>query len=141
MFFYYGGAGCTIGLILAVLVFSKRDDYKSIIKLAIPCSIFNINEPIIFGMPIVLNPILGIPFMLAPIVSATIAYFLTKIGIGIAMSIVTPFTTPVLLNAFINSNGHIGTVLVQLICIVAVFLVYTPFVIASNKMIENKSMD
>lgn len=131
-----GGAGCTIGLIFAILVFSKREDYRSIVKLAIPCSIFNINEPIIFGLPIVLNPILGIPFMLAPIVSATIAYFLTQVGLGTALSVVTPFTTPVLLNAFINSNGHIGTVIVQLICIIAVFIVYSPFVIACNKMEE-----
>lgn len=133
-----GGAGCTIGLILAVLLFSKRDDYRSIVKLAIPCSIFNINEPIIFGMPIVLNPILGIPFMLAPIVSAIIAYILTEVGLATALSVMTPFTTPVLINSFINSNGHIGTVITQLICIVAVFLVYIPFVIASNKMNDKK---
>ena len=74
--------------------------------------------------------------MLAPIVSATIAYFLTQVGLGTALSVVTPFTTPVLLNAFINSNGHIGTVIVQLICIIAVFIVYSPFVIACNKMEE-----
>lgn len=133
-----GGAGCTLGLILAVLIFSKRDDYRSIIKLAIPCSIFNINEPIIFGMPIVLNPILGIPFMLAPIVTGILGYIFTKIGLATVLSVITPFTTPIGINAFLNSNGHIGTVIAQLLCLIAAFLVYVPFILATNKMDTSK---
>lgn len=132
------GAGITGGLILAIFLFSKRDDWKTIAKLGIPCAIFNINEPIIFGLPIVLNPILGIPFMLAPMVSATIGYFLTKIGFAQVMTVISPWTTPAGIQAFLNSGGHLGTAIAQIIAIFAAFLVYTPFVIMANKMKDQK---
>ena len=60
-----GGSGLTLGLIIAILFFSKREDSKTIAKLAAPMGVFNINEPIIFGMPIVLNPIYFFPWLLA----------------------------------------------------------------------------
>ena len=63
------GAGITGGLVFAIMVFSKRGDYRAIAKLAIPCAIFNINEPLIFGLPIVYNPALAIPFIVAPLVT------------------------------------------------------------------------
>ena len=63
------------------MLFSKRDDFKAIAKLAIPCGIFNINEPIIFGIPMVMNPVLGIPFFLAPLVCVSLGYFVTSIGL------------------------------------------------------------
>ncbi|WP_232505374.1 PTS sugar transporter subunit IIC [Erysipelothrix larvae] len=127
------GAGITAGLIISILLFSKREDYRAIAKLSIVPGIFNINETMTFGLPIVLNPILAIPFMLAPIVSATIGYTLTTIGFAIPMSYNIPWTTPALIGAFIGSGGHIGTVITQFLAIASSVLVYTPFVLISNK--------
>lgn len=128
------GAGITGGLIIAILLFSKRDDYKTIAKLSIAPGLFNINETMTFGLPIVLNPVLAIPFMLAPIASASFAYFMTKIGFAVVMSYNVPWTTPLGLQAFLATGGHLGTVLVQLMSIVISFLIYTPFVLISNRL-------
>ena len=130
------GAGITGGLIIAVLLFSKRDDYRSICKLAIPCGIFNINEPITFGIPIVMNPIMGIPFMIAPIVTSAFGYFMTSIGFCGTMVVNAPWTTPPGLMAFMASGGSIGAVITQLLCVVISFLIYTPFVLLANKQVE-----
>ncbi len=135
------GAGVTGGLILAIFIFSKRDDWKAIAKLSIPCAIFNINEPMIFGLPIVLNPILGIPFMLAPICTAVFGYFMTKIGFATVMTVISPWTTPAGIQAFLNSSGHLGTAITQILAILLAFLIYTPFVIAANKMKEKEELN
>lgn len=127
------GAGVTGGLIIAILVFSKRDDYRSIAKLGIPCGIFNINEPIVFGLPIVMNPILAIPFMLTPVVTSIFAYFMTSIGFCAKLVVNAPWTTPLGLEAFISSGGNFGAVITQLLCVVISFLIYSPFVIMANK--------
>ena len=127
------GAGVTGGLIIAILVFSKRDDYRSIAKLGIPCGIFNINEPVVFGLPIVMNPILAIPFMLTPVVTSIFAYFMTSIGFCAKLVVNAPWTTPLGLEAFISSGGNFGAVITQLLCVVISFLIYSPFVIMANK--------
>lgn len=127
------GAGITGGLLIAIMIFSKRDDFKAIAKLAIPCAIFNINEPLIFGLPIVMNPILAIPFMIAPAVSATFAYLMTNIGFCARMVVNAPWTTPPGLMAFLCSGGHIGSMITQILCILLAALVYIPFVLAANK--------
>ncbi len=134
------GAGVTGGLLIAIFLFSKRDDYRAIAKLGLPCAIFNINEPVIFGLPIVLNPILGIPFMLAPIVSASVGYFLTSVGFAKVMTIISPWTTPAGLQAFLNAGGDLNTGIAQIIAILATVLVYTPFVLISNKMEEKENV-
>lgn len=127
------GAGITGGLLIAIFLFSKREDYRAVAKIALPCGLFNINEPLMFGLPIVLNPILAIPFMIAPAVSATFAYFMTKIGVATVMTVYAPFTTPPLLKSFINSGGHLGTVFVELCCILISACIYTPFILLANK--------
>ncbi len=127
------GAGITGGLLIAILLFSKRDDYRSIAKLAIPCAIFNINEPVTFGLPIVMNPVLGIPFILSPIVSVGIGYFLTKIGFCAKMVVNAPWTTPPGIMAFLASGGNFGAAISQIIVILIAFVIYIPFVLISNK--------
>ena len=126
------GAGITGGLVIAILLFSKREDYRAIAKLEIPCAIFNINEPLVFGLPIVMNPILAIPFMLSPAVSATVAYFLTNIGFCGRMVVNAPWTTPPVLMAFLSSGGSVGAAITQILSIVIAFVIYIPFVIMAN---------
>lgn len=127
------GAGITMGLIFAILIFSKRDDYRAIAKLSVAPGIFNINETMTFGLPIVLNPILIIPFMLSPIVSASIGYFLTDIGFAAVMAYNVPWTTPPLLAPFLATGGDLGAVAAQALAIAAAFLIYVPFVLVANK--------
>lgn len=127
------GAGITGGLIIAILLFSKRDDYRTIAKLSIAPGIFNINETMTFGLPIVLNPILAIPFMLAPVISATFAYWMTVIGFAKIICFQVPWTTPVGIMGFLATGGHIGTAITQIICVALAVLIYTPFVFVANK--------
>lgn len=130
------GAGITGGLLLAILIFSKREDYRSIAKLSIPCGLFNINEPVTFGLPIVMNPIMGIPFMIAPVVTSAFGYFMTSIGFCGRMVVNAPWTTPPGLMAFMASGGSFGAVITQILAVLISFLIYTPFVLISNKQAE-----
>jgi PTS system cellobiose-specific IIC component len=132
-FFSHTGSGITGGLIIAIMLFSKRDDYKAIARLAIPCGIFNINEPIIFGIPMVMNPLLGIPFFLAPVVSVTVGYILTVIGICPRFGVDAPWTTPTGILGFLAAGGNFMGGLSQLLAFATSILVYTPFVIISNR--------
>lgn len=135
------GAGITGGLLIAILLFSKRDDYRTIAKLSIAPGIFNINETMTFGLPIVLNPILAIPFMLAPVVSATFAYWMTVIGFAKVICFQVPWTTPVGLMGFLSTGGHIGTAITQVICVLLAVAIYTPFVLVANKQALNEEQN
>lgn len=134
VFFSMTGSGITGGLIIAIFLFSKRDDYKAIARLAIPCGIFNINEPIIFGIPMVMNPLMAIPFFLAPIASTSLGYFLTKIGFCPLFALDAPWTTPLGLLGFLDSGGNIMGTVSQLLCFALSVVIYAPFVIASNRV-------
>lgn len=130
------GAGITGGLLIAIVLFSRRKDYKTIAKLAIPCGIFNINEPLVFGLPIVMNPILALPFMAAPAVSAAFAYFMTSIGFCGRMVVNVPWTTPAGLAAFLASGGNLGAGITQILCVLLAAVIYTPFVLLANRQEE-----
>lgn len=131
------GAGITISLILALLLFSKRQDQKEVAKLAFFPGIFGINEPIIFGLPIILNPIFAVPFILSQFCAAGIAYFATVIGFIPCAVVEIPFGLPLFLNAFIGLQT-INAVIVQAVIIIVAFLIYVPFVKISNKMYEKE---
>jgi PTS system cellobiose-specific IIC component len=133
-FFGPTGAGITGGLIIAIMLFSKRDDYRAIAKLAIPCGIFNINEPVIFGIPMVMNPLLGIPFFLAPIICTSLGYLVTYVGLCPIMVVDAPWTTPIGILGLLASGGKLmGGVWEFIIIVGAATLVYTPFVLATNR--------
>lgn len=129
----YGGSGCTLGLIIAILIFSRMKDQKDIAKLSIGPGLFNINESVIFGLPIVLNPIFIIPFLLVPIVNLIIGYaaIVAKIIPPIAYSV--PWTTPGPLIPFVGTGGEFMGLVVGIVCLAVSVLIYAPFVIASNK--------
>ena len=129
-----GGFGCTIGLIVAILLFSKREDEKAIAKIGLPAGIFEINEPVIFGLPIVMNPIYMIPFILAPVVGELIGYIATVIGVMPITYIDVPWVTPPFINAFLATGGKFSAVIVQFVAFAAIVALYTPFVLISNKV-------
>lgn len=132
-----GGSGVTIGLLIAILLVGKRDDMREITKLSFVPGLFNINEPVIFGMPIMLNPILAIPFIITPLVTGTIGYVATYIGFAAKTVVMVPWPMPPLINAYLATAGDIGAVITQIICIITAVLIYLPFVKISNKQVLN----
>lgn len=128
-----GGSGCTIGLLIAIFLFSKRGDYRAIAKLETAPAIFEINEPMTFGLPIVLNPLLVLPFIITPLVTGTFAYLMTKIGFAGVCVYAMPWTTPPILSAWLSTGGSIGAIITQILCILLSIAIYTPFVILANK--------
>ena len=133
-----GGTGQILGLIIAILLFSKVDAHRAIAKLGLVPSLFNISEPIMFGLPVVMNPIFMIPFIIAPIGSSLLGYLLTKAGMAIPFSYNMPFTIPPLIKAFLASGGHFGNVIVAALCLALSVAIYTPFVFVANKQEEKR---
>ena len=133
MYMSMGGSGVTIGLLIAILLVSKRDDMREITKLSLAPGIFNINEPVIFGMPIMLNPILAIPFIATPLITGTIGYIATSLGFAAKAVVMVPWPMSPIVNAYLATAGDIGAVVTQIICIIVSILIYLPFVKVSNK--------
>lgn len=128
-----GGAGGTLGLTL-LMIKSKVPEYKTIGKLSLIPGICSINEPVIFGLPIVFNPILAIPFLLTPIVSLLITYFAQKLGIIGFGFIVDPSFTPFFAQAYLSSIDWRNIVFVLLLVVISI-IIYYPFfkVMEKNK--------
>ncbi|MFL2071621.1 PTS sugar transporter subunit IIC [Marinilactibacillus psychrotolerans] len=129
----YGGSGMTLGLLIAIFIISKRKDFRNIAKLSFVPGLFNINEPVIFGLPIVLNPIMIIPFVLTPVINIMIGYFFTITELIPPIGYSVPWTTPGFLIPFLGTGGNWGALAVGLLCLGVSVLTYMPFVIASNK--------
>lgn len=128
-----GGAGGTLGLVILMMC-SKVREYRTLGKLSLIPGICSINEPVIFGMPIVFNPILAIPFIITPIVSLLLTYFVQKIGlIGLGF-IVDPSFTPLFAQAYLSSMDW-RNVLFCIFLIGLSVVIYYPFfkVMEKNK--------
>lgn len=129
-----GGSGGTLGLIIAVLlVVRRRKDLKTLARLALPAALFQINEPVIFGLPIVLNPILFIPFILVEPILTFIAYTATAIGLVPATYVAIPWTSPVGIGAFLATGGSWRAGLLAIINLVIATIIYMPFVILLDR--------
>ncbi|MGL5151685.1 MAG: PTS sugar transporter subunit IIC [Clostridium sp.] len=127
-----GGAGMTVGLIISLILVARSQRLKMMSKLSAVPTIFNINEPLVFGIPIVLNPLMIVPITLAPIVSCFIAYGAISVGfMPLFNGVIAPWTTPPLVSGFLVS-GWQGAV-VQIIAIAASVIIYYPFVMALDK--------
>jgi len=104
-----GGSGATLGLTLLMLTVAKSKQFKTLGGLAIAPGFFNINEPIIFGIPIVLNPIMLIPFILVPLVSTVLSYVVMNVGlVPFTNGVNLPWTTPAPIGMFIVSGWRGG---------------------------------
>lgn len=133
-FAWFGGSGGTLVLILAILMFSKREDYLTIAKLSAGPGIFNINEPILFGMPVVLNALMFIPFLLAPVVSVAIGYFATVAGLVDPVSQQVAWVTPPFILSFLATGADWRAPIVTLVAMVVSFAIWVPFIISANKV-------
>lgn len=122
-----GGSGCTLGLTILMLVLAKSEQLKAIGKAEIVPAFFNINEPLIFGLPVVYNPSLAVPFIIAPIVAMSISYWAIALGIIPPVIVQMPWPTPIALGAFISTGGSIMAPLVAILDVVVATLIYFPF--------------
>lgn len=142
-FIWIGGSGCTIGLAI-LLAFTAKSKYGSKLgKAVIAPSIFNINEPVIFGVPIVLNPTLIIPFVVTPMICATIAWFATSLGWVSPVSITAPWTLPGPIGAYLATGGDWRAAILNIILIGVSILVYYPFtkIYDKNELAKEHSLE
>jgi len=135
-FVWMGGAGTTISLIIALFIASKRKNNQNIAKLSAAPGIFNINEPMMFGMPIVLNPIYLIPFVLTPIILTIITYIAISSGMVPRTIAMMPWTTPPVIGGFLVTGSVMGSLL-SLVNLAIGVVLYIPFIILGEKH-ENK---
>lgn len=122
-----GGSGATLGFTLFLIYMAKSKQLNILGKAAIVPAIFNINEPIIFGVPIIYNPFLAIPFFLAPMASASIAYFAIKLEFIRPMIANMPWPSPVGIGAFIGTGGDWKAAAVAFLCAIVAFVIWFPF--------------
>lgn len=130
-FVVVGGGGITLSLLIAIFIFSKREDHKSIAKFSLIPGICGINEPVVFGLPLVLNPIFAIPFILNSVIAAFIAVVATNIGFLTCGVLDCPPGLPVFVTGFISYGIH--GITVQAIILIVTFIIWVPFVLMSNK--------
>lgn len=127
-----GGCGTTICVLIGILLFAKKKRTRNIGKIALPTVIFNLNEPLNFGIPIMLNPVLAIPFICVPILALIISYGAVAVGIIPPVTQEVTWTMPVLFSGYVAS-GSLAGIFLQLVIIAIGVAVYYPFL----KMNEN----
>ncbi|OJF91858.1 PTS cellobiose transporter subunit IIC [Alkalibacterium sp. 20] len=128
-----GGSGATLLLTFFIAFLAKSKQLKAIGKAAMIPALFNINEPLVFGLPLIYNPYLAIPFFLAPMVSASIAYFSITMGLIDPLIALLPWPSPVGIGAYIGTGGDWRAIIVALIGVVSAFIIYYPFIKAYDK--------
>lgn len=134
-----GGIGSTLGLLICIFLFGKSKRYQKFAKVSIVPNIFNINEPVVFGLPIILNPILFIPFVLSSIINTLFSWLSVQIGFittaNPIMLLSVPFSVPQFIQRFLIL-GWKGLVL-WIICLVIITLLYYPFF----KIIDKRELE
>lgn len=133
-FVYMGGSGVGLGLVIAILLLSKSKQNRMVAKLGFAPSLFNINEPVIFGLPIVLNPVFIIPFIIAPLICTSVAYVATAVGFLPLVSNIIPWSTPPILSGLLATNFAWQAPVIQVINIALSILIYLPFVLIADRM-------
>lgn len=131
----YANLSPMLGLVLVLLFFTKSEQFKIIGRLGAPGALFGIHEPLIFGLPIVLNPILAIPYILSPIVCVLLGYVLTITNIlPIPIGMQVPFGAPVFVSGLLQGSWKLG--IAQILMIPVCSLIYYPFV----KILDNRNL-
>lgn len=129
----FGGGGCVLALIAVMFLVAKSERMKKIRSIGVIPSLFNISEPIVYGLPIMLNPYMVVPLIVCPLFNIVVAYYATKFGIVAYTSGVSiPWTTPVIISGFLA--GGVSCAILQAVLFVADMLIYLPFTIALDKV-------
>lgn len=142
-FIYIGGGGATIGLVLVLGYLARKKKTSQQTKVLAPITVvpglFNINEPTMFGLPVVLNVMLLLPFIVAPIVNVVVAYFAMSTGLVPLTRTVATWTMPPIISGFLTTGSVRGSLL-QIILIVLDVLLYLPFFLAVEKRFKQEEL-
>lgn len=129
VFVLFGGSGCCLALSIAIYLFTNDQHARSIVKMGLPFSVFNISEIIFYGLPVLFNKKLYLPFLLTPLVNFLLIYVLIHYSvIDLHDNRPVPWTTPIFLNAYLMSNGQLLPVWIQVFSLIIDVLIYAPFV-------------
>ncbi|MEB8090987.1 PTS sugar transporter subunit IIC [Mammaliicoccus lentus] len=135
-FVYIGGGGATLGLVIVIAIMALKKgsskQTKVISPLTLTPGLFNINEPAMFGLPIVLNIRLIAPFIMAPMINAIISYYAMAFGFVHLTMNLPAWTTPPVISGFLSTN-HISGSILQVVLIIIDMLLYYPFYKAMDK--------
>jgi len=127
-FVFIGGSGGTFSLLLSILVFCRHRSLRLLAWASLPIALINVNEILLFGLPIILNPRLAIPFFLVPVMNVVLALWASQAGVLPPIVAGLPLTSPVLLNAYLATGGSFVAILFQLALLGLGALVYLPFI-------------
>ncbi|WP_232314457.1 EAL domain-containing protein [Grimontia marina] len=128
LFVVYGGAGSTWSLIFALLLFSRNSHGRAVAKISIPFAVMNINEILLFGLPVIYNPALAIPFVIVPLLNHILAFaFLSLIPVEIINEPIS-WVTPILMNSWLITGGDVIAVFLQIALISLGVAIYRPFI-------------
>ncbi|SMY16368.1 Lichenan permease IIC component [Photobacterium aquimaris] len=131
-----GGSGNMLSLVICMLLFAKSKGYKILAKSALILCVFNVNEPILYGIPIIFNPIMIIPFLVVPVVSFVIAYGAIYFGVVPPLSEIHSWFMPPLISGYMATGGAISGSLLQLLLICIGIAIYLPFF----KLMDKRSL-
>ncbi len=134
-----GGSGSTLCLLIATFIVGRNAATRNVAKLSIAPGLFNINEPVLFGYPIVYNISMAIPFLAVPVVGIVISYFATALGLMNPCVTMVPWTTPVLISGFLATGMDWRGVVVQAIVLILGILIYMPFVKINDKVLARQA--
>lgn len=138
---WMGGAGATLSLVIAMLIFARSKNMREVARLGSAASLFNINEPILFGLPVIMNPIMLIPFNLVPLVLVTVQYMAMKAEvIAVTTGVFIPWTLPPVISGFIVT-GHISGSIIQIINLFIGAMIYLPFMRILDKQYRTAECD
>lgn len=127
VFVLMGGCGTTLCILIAILLFSRQRATRGLSKMAVFPMLFNINELMVFGLPIVFNPILLVPFVLTPVVLTLISTAAVVLGLVPVPMQTVDWTTPVLFGGYL-ATGSVAGILLQLFNLAVGVCIYAPFV-------------
>lgn len=136
-FVYLGGSGATMGLIIAMIMVGRKR-YKQMLALGGAPGIFQINEPLLFGLPIVLNPIWLVPFVLGPVITTVISYITVSTGLVFPIVAKIPWVTPPIIGGFLATGGHVSGAVLSAINLAISTAIYLPFVYAQVRIDSKK---
>ena len=126
MFVQFSGTGCTIGLVILML-FSKCKRYKELGRISLIPALFNINEPVTFGFPICMNPLMAVPYIGAECITFILTYFLMSSNIIGKVCLEVNGFMPAIIGSYMCTNGNIPAVIWSILEIPLVTLIYYPF--------------
>ena len=135
-FVLMGGSGATLGLLVALMIGNRRNNSQSLLKCAIIPSIFNINELVLFGLPVVFNPIMLIPFLVVPLVLLAVSSVIMSLGLVPYCVYEVAWTSPIIYSGWASTGSWTGALL-QIVNVIISAVIYLPFIKLSDQYYSN----